>query len=280
VQPLASTYTTLPESVKRILRESREKTSAMPAAAHLFLACASAVRPKLSLKVARNGLATLLGIPATQSVHQKQQETVAMKCSMTATVALATIALLATSTTTLAISSPLDVYGANMTLQVNFQDEINSTPAIGRASVGNKQLINLARGRALTNAVPPNEVLAMVLPCDDSHPPRIVVLDKTSTNVLATVATLVDGEEAAAPRRAVIVGMLEVANTNGLAGGWLTLSAAVTLNTNGCPTRVGGKLAGVMGVIIDDDSGGAETNTVLVTGGNLSTNRKLGSIAP
>ena len=51
-------------------------------------------------------------------------------------------------------------------------------------------IINLARGRAMTNAVPTNEVLSLVIPCGEDVPTSLVVFDKVSSNNLVTVADI------------------------------------------------------------------------------------------
>lgn len=172
-----------------------------------------------------------------------------------------------------------DVYAVTLTMQVNFEDDLNGSLTLGRASVRNKQLINLALGHPLTNAVPTSQVLALLVRCGSADA-YLVVYDKNASNVLVTVASPLDGEEIRIPKKSVFVGRLQVATTNRLAGGYLLLNGAATLSTNDCTTRVTAKLAGVMDVIVDDDSG-LETNTVLVTGGTVTTTGKmLGTVAP
>ncbi len=172
-----------------------------------------------------------------------------------------------------------DVYAVTLNMQVNFEDDLDGRITLGRALVRNKQLINLALGRPLTNAVPAHQVLAALVACGSAET-RLVVYDKIASNVLVTVATPLDGAEARVPKKSVFVGWMEVATTNHLAGGFLLASGTATLNTNDCTTRATARLAGVMDVIIEDDDG-PETNTVIVTTGTVTTiGKKLGTIAP
>ena len=50
-------------------------------------------------------------------------------------------------------------------------------------------IINLARGRAMTDAVPSNEVLGWVVPCGAETPTSLIVFDTVASSNLVTVAT-------------------------------------------------------------------------------------------
>lgn len=51
-------------------------------------------------------------------------------------------------------------------------------------------IINLARGRAMTSAVPTNEVLGLVIQCGDETPTSLVVFDTVANSNLVTVAAI------------------------------------------------------------------------------------------
>ena len=124
-----------------------------------------------------------------------------------------------------------DVYAVTLSMQVNYQDDLNGIPVIGRVQVINKHLINLALGHPPTNAVPRNQVLAVTYECGSQNP-RLVVFDKSTSNVLVTVASVAESTTAVARRRGVFGLLLEVANTNRLAGGLLVATGSTTFNTN------------------------------------------------
>ena len=51
-------------------------------------------------------------------------------------------------------------------------------------------IINLARGRAVTSAVPTNELLGLVIQCGEEAPTSLIVFDKVSNTNLVTVAEI------------------------------------------------------------------------------------------
>ena len=85
-----------------------------------------------------------------------------------------------------------DVYRLQTTIKGVTQWDLNNNPGTPRAQavqIREVDLINLGRGRSLTNPVPSNEHLALVTQCGNNNL-RIIVYDKTTQSNLATIATL------------------------------------------------------------------------------------------
>lgn len=170
-----------------------------------------------------------------------------------------------------------DVFEVTLTMQANYGDEVNGVPRIGTVRVGNRELINLALGQPLTNAVPTNRVLAILTRCDGPYL-ELVVYDKTASNVVVSVAEPVEPSAVRALTRAVFAIPLEVKSVGSLEGGLLMASGMATLATNGCVVRLNAKLTGALSVISTDD-GTNETAPVVVTNGSLVTRgRPLGQL--
>jgi hypothetical protein len=110
-------------------------------------------------------------------------------------------------------------------------------------------LVNLAMGRAADSTADTNQVLAMTFACDLSSA-SLVVYDKTTSNVVATIAdsTIINsvkqqdkGEKG--PNRAHFVAVVQLAPngnaTNGLVDGYFTIAGRVRLDpTTGCPEPI------------------------------------------
>ena len=102
--------------------------------------------------------------------------------------ALVASGLLATSTT----AGTSDVYRIQTVIHGATQWDLNSNPGTPRAQASQLRtvdLINLGRGRSLTNLVPPNEHLALVTQCANNDM-RIIVYDKNTHSNLATLGNL------------------------------------------------------------------------------------------
>ena len=125
-------------------------------------------------------------------------------------------------------------------------------------------IINLARGRAMTNAVPPNEVLGLVVPCGEEAPTSLVVFDKGASNTLVFVADVnvlgaVENTIKSSTLRSNTADVVLAANlvatgdtTNGWTSGILAFSVGEKLNATGpCAIRsISGKSAtGAMGIL-------------------------------
>lgn len=159
---------------------------------------------------------------------------------------------------------PLDVFEVTMNLQVAFGDEVGEVPVIRTTRLGNPQIINLALGQPLTNAVPANHVLAAIIPCGNPNI-RIVVFNKATTNVVATLATTLDAEALATSNKVVFVTLMEVVDGPSLDGGALFLNGSGTVGATSCATRVSAKVGGFL-VKTDE-----EPSTAIMTGGSLTT---------
>jgi hypothetical protein len=180
-------------------------------------------------------------------------------------------------------------------------------------------LVNLAMGRDITATNVPSQVLAMTFACDLSSA-SLVVYDLKTSNSVATIASsstidsvVQQDTNAKGPNRAHFVTVLQVGSngndTNGLAGGYLTVAGRVNLNpVTGCPLpvvvfldhdsldRIDGDievpasadrdiwglqlrtgLAHAVGVV--DAITDGNTNTILVPHAALSIHRELGAPA-
>lgn len=110
-------------------------------------------------------------------------------------------------------------------------------------------LVNLAMGRASDSTADTNQVLAMTFDCDLSSA-SLVVYDKTTSNVVATIAysTMINSVKQqdkgeAGPNRAHFVAVVQIAQngnaTNGLADGYFTIAGRLRLDpATGCPEPV------------------------------------------
>jgi hypothetical protein len=110
--------------------------------------------------------------------------------------------------------------------------------------------VNLAMGRGLNDTNFPHQVMAMTFTCDLSSA-NLVVYDLTASNTVAVIASSVsvdaiyqqDGLNRTGPDRAHFVASLQIGangnDTNGVAGGYLTVAGRLNLNpTTGCPQPV------------------------------------------
>jgi len=126
---------------------------------------------------------------------------------------------------------------------------VNNHPEYYGVDFAGRNLVNLAMGRGFSATNEPNQVMAMTFACDLSSA-NLVVFDKTTSNVVATIAasTTIDSvkqQDAGqhGPNRAHFVAVLQLGpngnSTNGLAGGYFTIAGRVNLNpVTGCPQPV------------------------------------------
>ncbi|MCG3149705.1 MAG: hypothetical protein PCFJNLEI_03170 [Verrucomicrobiae bacterium] len=174
-----------------------------------------------------------------------------------------------------------DVYSVKFGFAGTTQDEVNGQPALESVKATAANLINIARGRAPNAAVPPSEVLAVVLDCDAAL--RLIVFDTVTKQSLVTIVTPTEVNTAGNPKTGVAVVTGKVNATGGLAnslnGGYLVFTGKASLDLNGCPTKASFAVTGVINATITDDLG-IVTSDVLVLKGKLSLGTKLGTIAP
>jgi hypothetical protein len=123
-------------------------------------------------------------------------------------------------------------------------------------------IINLARGRAMTSTALANEVLGLVVPCGEEAPTSLVVFDRVSSNTLVTVADInvlgaVENTIKSSTLRSNTTDVVLAANfgatgdtTNGWTSGILAFSMGEKFNATGpCAIQsISGKSAtGAMG---------------------------------
>jgi len=114
-------------------------------------------------------------------------------------------------------------------------------------TLGGYNLVNLAMGRTAASTAVPNQVLALILPCDYSAA-NLVVYDQSTVSIVATVASAsaLDTIVQAVTNRDNQVRFLAQfqvnpngSAANGLLGGYLTVAGRIHANrTNGCPEAV------------------------------------------
>jgi hypothetical protein len=174
-----------------------------------------------------------------------------------------------------------DIILVRLALKGVVQDDSGPAPAIGRYSLSQADLQNLAMGRAKGSGIRDGEVLALALYCpagqiEDS---QLVVFDKQSAMVLELVADVnVNANDVVQnASTAVFTAQLDFKDTgnatNGIENGDWMLGAVASLNAQGCPVAV---KAGAVGDIELDIDG---TNLDLVmpkakfgtTGGVIDT---------
>lgn len=141
----------------------------------------------------------------------------------------------------------------------------SETPAYSNVSFAGHNLVNLAMGRSANDTSFPKQVLAINFACDLSWA-DLVVQDLSTSNTLTVIATSVsvdtiyqqDSTKDAGPNRAQFVASLQINpngnETNGLAGGFLTVSGRINLNPEtGCPQPVALRLDGdSLDIVVDD----------------------------
>jgi hypothetical protein len=128
-------------------------------------------------------------------------------------------------------------------------NSVTGDPQYDKTTLAGWNLVNLAMGRSVTDTNVPNQVMAMTFDCDLSSA-SLVVYDNSVSNIVNVIATStnidsVTQEDAkqTGPNRARFVTQFQIAQngnpTNGLLGGYLTVSGRIRLNPlTGCPEAV------------------------------------------
>lgn len=122
--------------------------------------------------------------------------------------------------------------------------DLDTKPVYSEQPIAGHDLVSAALGLSFTN-VSTNIVQALTVDCESSNI-SLVAYDLATSNIVATLATSTsvtvvqeDNKDTASPNRERYVAQLTVANTNNLAGGFLTLAGRFWLNpTNGCPRAI------------------------------------------
>ena len=126
---------------------------------------------------------------------------------------------------------------------------VTGDPQYDQITLGGWNLVNLAMGRSVTDTNVPNQVMATTFDCDLSSA-SLVVYDLSVSNIVNIIATTTSlnsikqqPTNQIGPTQARIVAQFQIAQngnpTNGLLGGYLTISGQIRLNpTNGCPKAV------------------------------------------
>jgi len=150
-----------------------------------------------------------------------------------------------------------DVFRARLFLRGAYQDtnEVNQVLRIGRVPLNNAALINLARGRAITNDVPDNEILALLRDRND-HDRHLIVFDKNTQSNLVTIAEIETEGRVRKPGQAVFIWDLDFDEsgntTNGLIDGDFKV-AGTRVRTNSTFVSTG-KLIGTLDLNSEGES--------------------------
>jgi len=133
-------------------------------------------------------------------------------------------------------------------------------PVYAYQPIAGHDLVAAALGQPL-GTVLTNQVLALQIDCDSSTA-SLVVFDKPSSNIIATIAASTsvnvvrqqDKDITPFPNRERFVAQFAVAQTNHLAGGFLTVAGRLQLDpTNGCPRAIRVKADPLDGAFGDTD---------------------------
>lgn len=173
-----------------------------------------------------------------------------------------------------------EILPVTLSFSASGQDEVNSQPKIMRLKITEKAIINLARGRAITNSIPANEKLAAVVNCSKGFG-DLVVYDTTGHTNLAVVATIDELSLVEDVSKAEAAALLFIRPTPGsplnrLDGGFLVVTMKFTKVDIGCPVKIQGSVAGLLEVTVTDDVG-TDSIDVLIPKGKMSTGASLGS---
>jgi len=159
---------------------------------------------------------------------------------------------------TQSIAGTSDVYRIQTLIHGASQWDLNNNPGTPRAQASQLRdvdLINLGRGRSLTNIVPANEHLALVTQCADNNM-RIIVYDKTTQSNLVTLGYLqaisvIESLRGKRYTRNVISELtLNFANTNPsneLTGGIFFAAGSILSDSNQCLISYHANLIGALG---------------------------------
>jgi len=118
-------------------------------------------------------------------------------------------------------------------------------PTYATQPIAGHDLVSAALGTPLADAST-NQVLSLQVDCDSSTA-SLVVFDKPSSNIIATIATSTsftivqqqDNDNTAFPSRERFVAQMSITPTNHLLGGFLTLAGRLKLNpATGCPEAI------------------------------------------
>jgi hypothetical protein len=163
--------------------------------------------------------------------------------------------------------------------------------AASKHTLTSADIINLARGRAMTSAVPTNEVLGLLVPCGEEAPTSLVVFDAVSSNSLVTVADInlqgaIENGVQSRTLRSNTVDVVLAADfgvsgntTNGWTSGVLAFSMGEKLNAGPCmvrsigPTSTTGALGSLRGIPAGNLKG-IQTGTpfaIVITKGTIIT---------
>jgi len=183
---------------------------------------------------------------------------------------------------TQSIAGTSDVYRIQTLIHGASQWDLNNNPGTPRAQASQLRdvdLINLGRGRSLTNIVPANEHLALVTQCADNDM-RMIVYDKNTQSNLVTLGYLraisvIESLRGKRYTRNVISELtLNFANanpTNELTGGIFFAAGSLLSDSNQCFISYHANLIGALGASFFFTNS-VVTNVVDITVTNTITN--------
>ncbi len=172
-------------------------------------------------------------------------------------------------------------YELSVTGTIVFPETISGgTDVVAKVSFTGSSLINIARGRAPTNAVPANEKLALELFFDNSGNPtgQLAVYDTAGGTNLAVIADLdVSGALATKTGKGIVAMGGSVNEVGGFTGGWVAMTGKATVNEGSLSPLVAFSSTGVQGVLRGFDG---ETFEVIIAKAKAKVLGNIGSVPP
>src|SRR5437867_3784666 len=162
-----------------------------------------------------------------------------------------------------------DVYKASVHLKGWVRND--TPPPFANVVIGTTQsLINLALGNDPKTVVPPNVILAILVPVDGSG--RLAVFDVTTKNVLAVIGTFVGPAVRTGQTKKLGTFLLPVENVGnasfGLTAGDLMVNAILVQPQGAVAVNVKGAVTGWLDLTITDDTG-THTGALPITAGKI-----------
>jgi hypothetical protein len=155
------------------------------------------------------------------------------------------------------------------------------TDVVVKVSFTANTLINIARGRAPTDAVPANEKLALELYFvgDGSPIGQLAVYDTAGGSNLAVIADLdVSGALATKTGKGIVAMSGGINETGGFTDGWVAMTGKATVNEASLSPLVAFSTTGVQGVLRGFD--GENFFEVIISKAKAKVLGNIGSVSP
>jgi len=173
-----------------------------------------------------------------------------------------------------------DVYKASVHLKGWVRND--TPPPFAKVVIGTTQsLINLALGNDPKTVVPPNVILAILVPVDGNG--SLAVFDVSTNNVLAVIGTFVGPAVRTSPTRKVSTYLLPIENVGnasfGLTGGDLMVDAILVQPQGAAAVKANGAVTGWLDLTVTDDTG-THTGPIPITVGKITASHLATVVLP